>query len=39
MSADPTDGQSNIDVILNGMAPDRREAFLRSRNRLQGVFA
>jgi hypothetical protein len=35
MSADPTNGQSNIDVILKAMAPDRREAFLRSRNRLQ----
>ena len=35
MSADPTNGQSNIDVILKAMAPDRREAFLRSRNRLK----
>ena len=25
MSADPTNGQSNIDVILKAMAPDRRE--------------
>jgi len=37
MSADPTNGQSNIDVILKAMAPDRREAFLRSRNRLKGL--
>ena len=35
MSADPTNGQSNIDVILKAMAPDRREAFLKSRNRLK----
>jgi hypothetical protein len=35
MSADPTNGQSNIDVILKAMAPERREAFLRSRNRLK----
>jgi hypothetical protein len=35
MSAEPTNGQSNIDVILKAMAPDRREAFLRSRNRLK----
>ena len=35
MSADPTNGQSNIDVILKAMAPDRREAFLTSRNRLK----
>ena len=33
MSADPTNGQSNIDVILKAMAPDRREAFVRCRNR------
>ena len=35
MSADPANGQSNIEVILKGMAPDRREAFLKSRNRLK----
>ena len=35
MSADPTNGQSNIDVILKAMAPERREAFLKSRNRLK----
>ncbi len=35
MSADPANGQSNIDVILKAMAPERREAFLRSRNRLK----
>ena len=35
MSADPTNGQSNIDVILKAMAPERREAFLRARNRLK----
>ena len=35
MSADPSNGQSNIDVILKAMAPERREAFLKSRNRLK----
>ena len=35
MSADPTNGQSNIDVILKAIAPERREAFLKSRNRLK----
>jgi hypothetical protein len=35
MSADPTNGQSNIEVILKAMAPERRETFLRARNRLK----
>ena len=35
MSAEPTNGQSNIDVILEAMAPERREAFLRARNHLK----
>ena len=30
MSADSTNGPSNIDVILKAMAPERREAFLRA---------
>jgi hypothetical protein len=35
MSADHVNGQSDLDVILKAMAPDRREAFLKSRNRLK----
>ena len=35
MSADPANGQSNLDVILKAMAPERRETFLRARNRLK----
>ena len=35
MSAEPTNGQSNLDVILKAMTPERREAFLKSRNRLK----
>jgi hypothetical protein len=35
MSADHVNGQSDLDVILKAMAPERREAFLKSRNRLK----
>ena len=35
MSADHLNGQSDLDLILKAMAPERREAFLKSRNRLK----
>ena len=35
MSADHINGQSDLDLILKAMAPERREAFLKSRNRLK----